>query len=156
MSQYTSVYERVAAQKATEKKRARSKLRKRRGGQARSAGAGQGQTSFVRSDAWLTPLTLDERSVVYKGAMPSKCGKRASDNGFLGMSFELYLRLLDWTGRQIRRDHKKGHIPADFAPIRERVGLSGELWCDLVKRFGRIFKRIAGKPESLAQEAILR
>ncbi|MCY2980919.1 MAG: hypothetical protein NTU79_19815 [Planctomycetota bacterium] len=109
-----------------------------------------------RRDAWLTPLTIDERSSAFKGAMPSKSGKRASDKGFLGMSFELYLKLLDWTGRQIRRDHKKGRIPADLAPIMERVGLSGELWCDLVKRFGKIFKRVAGKPESLAQKAILR
>jgi hypothetical protein len=54
--------------------------------------------------------------------MPSKSGKRARDKGFLGMSFELYLKLLDWTGRQIRRDHKKGHIPADLAPIMEQVG----------------------------------
>jgi hypothetical protein len=53
-------------------------------------------------------------------------------------------------------DHKKGRIPTDLAPIMERVGLSGELWCDLVKRFGKIFKRVVGKPESLAREAILR
>ena len=72
------------------------------------------------------------------------------------MSFELYLKLLDWTGRQIRRDNKMGRIPADLAPIMDRVGLSGELWCDLVKRFGKIFKRVAGTPESLAQEAIRR
>ena len=84
--------------------------------------------------------------------MPSKTGKRASDKGFLGMSFELYLKLLDWTGRQIRRDNKKGRIPSDLAPILERVGLSGELWCDLVNRFGKIFKRVAGTPESLAKE----
>ena len=38
----------------------------------------------------------------------------------------------------------------------DRIGLSGGLWCDVVKRFGKIFKRVAGKPESLAQEAILR
>ena len=155
-SQYTSVYERVAAQKAVQKERARAKIRKRRGGRTRSAGAGEGQTSFVRRDAWLSPLTLDERSAAYKGSMPSNGGKRASDKGFLGMSFDLYLKLLDWTGRQIRQDDKKGRIPADLAPIMERVGLSGELWCDLVKRFGKIFKRVAGKPESLAQEAILR
>ncbi len=86
----------------------------------------------------------------------SKTGKRASDKGFLGMSFEMYLKLLDWTGRQIRRGNKKGRIPSDLAPILERVGLSGELWCDLVKRFGKIFKRVAGTPESLAKEANLR
>ena len=50
--------------------------------------------------------------------MPSKTGKRASDKGFLEMSFELYLKLLDWTGRQIRRD-TKGRIPAELAPIME-------------------------------------
>ena len=86
----------------------------------------------------------------------SKTGKRASDKGFLGMSFELYLKLLDWTGRQIRRDSKKGRIPAELAPIMERIGLSGQLWCDVVKRFGKIFKRVAGTPESLVKEAILR
>ena len=107
-------------------------------------------------DDSLTRLTVDERSVAYKGAMPSKTGKRASDKGFLGMSFELYLKLLDWTGRQIRRDAKKGRIPAELAPIMERIGLTGELWCDVVKRFGKIFKRVAGTPESLAQEAIRR
>ena len=44
----------------------------------------------------------------------------------------------EWTGRQIRRDDKKGRIPAELAPIMERIGLSGEIWCDVVKRFGKI------------------
>ena len=96
-SQYTSVYERVASEKAEQKEK----------------------------------LALDERSDFHKGAMPSKSGKRASDKGFLGMSFELYLKLLDWTGRQIRRDDKKGRIPVELAPIMERIGLSGG---DMVRR----------------------
>ncbi len=154
-SPYTSVFERVVAEKAVQKEKARAKIRKRRTGRNRSA-AGEGQVGYVRRDDWLTPLTLDERASGYKGAMPSKTGKRASDKGFLGMSFELYLKLLDWTGRQIRRDSKKGRIPAELAPIMERIGLSGELWCDVVKRFGKIFKRVAGTPESLAKEAKLR
>jgi len=82
-----------------------------------------GQASYVRGDDWLTPVTLDERSATYRGAMPSKTGQRASDKGFLGMSFELYLKLLDWTGREKRRDNKKGRIPSDLALILERVGL---------------------------------
>ena len=113
-----------------------------------------GQPSFVRKDEWLTPVTIDERSVAYRGAMPSKTGKRASDKGFLAMSLEAYLKLLDWTGRQLRRDNKRGRIPSELAPILERIGLSGELWCDVVKRFGKIFKRVAGVPETLAREAI--
>jgi REP element-mobilizing transposase RayT len=156
-SRYTSVYERVQAEKANRKEKARAKVRKRQGSRNRSRIAtNAGQVTYVRGDDWLTPVTVDERSAAYRGAMPSKTGKRASDKGFLGMSFELYLKLLDWTGRQIRRDNKKGRIPSELAPILERIGLSGELWCDVVKRFGKIFKRVAGTPESLAQEAIRR
>ena len=91
-------------------------------------GADKQLRSYVRRDEWLTPLTLDERSAAYQGAMPSTSGKLASDKGFLGMSFELYLKLLDWTGRQLRCDNKKGRIPAELAPIMERIGLSGELY----------------------------
>jgi len=155
-SPYTSMYERVASEKAEQKEKARAKMRRKRDGRSRSVRSNEGQVGYVRRDDWLTPLTLNERSVAYKGAMPSKTGKRASDKGFLGLSFELYLKLLDWTGRQIRRDDKKGRIPAELAPIMDRIGLSGELWCDVVKRFGKIFKRVAGTPESLAQEAIRR
>ena len=155
-SLYTSVYERVASEKADQKEKARAKIRRKRGSRNRSASSSEGQVGYVRRDEWLTPLTLDERSAAYQGAMPSKSGKRASDKGFLGMRFELYLKRLDWTGRQIRLDTKKGRIPVALAPIMERIGLSGELWCDVVKRFGKIFKRVAGTPESLAQEAILR
>jgi REP element-mobilizing transposase RayT len=154
-SLYTSVYERVESGKAVRKERAMSKLRKKRLGRKRTT-TPSSQAAFVRRDDWLTPVTVDERSVAYQGAMPSSSGKRASDKGFLGMSFELYLKLLDWTGRQIRRDHKTGRIPADLVPIMERIGLSGEIWCDVVKRFGKIFKRVAGTPESLAREALAR
>ena len=87
----------------------------------------------------------------YKGAMSSKTGTRASDKGFLAMSFETYLKLLDWTGRQLRRDGMLGRIPAELASILDRICLSGELWCNVVKRFGKIFKRVAGSPETLAR-----
>ena len=153
---YTSVYERVASLKAGQREKARAKLRRKRVGRNRSARSIEGQVGYVRRDEWLTPTMLDERSAAYKGSMPSKTGMRASDKGFLGMSFELYLKLQDWTGRQIRRDTKKGRIPTELAQIMERIGLSGELWCDVVKRFGKIFKRVARTPESLAHEAILR
>jgi len=48
-----------------------------------------GQASYVRGDDWLTPVTLDERSAAYRGAMPSKTGKRASDKGFLAFRQDL-------------------------------------------------------------------
>ena len=64
-----------------------------------------------------------------------------------------YLELLDWTGRQLHHD-KVGAIPDHLAPILTRIGLDAIGWCDVVRKFGRIFKRAAGTPESLAKEAI--
>ncbi len=61
--------------------------------------------------------------------------------------------VLDWTGRQLRRD-KLGAIPEHLALILSRIGLDARAWCDVVQKFGRVFKRAAGTPESLAQEAI--
>ena len=95
-------------------------------------------------------------------AEPQEIGTRPKESrsdgmcSFLSMSLDAYLQLLDWTGRQLRRGNNRGRIPSELAPILERIGLSGELWCDVVKRFGKIFKRVAGAPETLAREAILK
>jgi len=72
-SLYTSVYERVSAEKAAQKEKAQAKIRKRRAGRNRSRSS-ECQVGYVRRDDWLTPLTLDERSIASKGAMPSKTG----------------------------------------------------------------------------------
>jgi len=64
-SQYTSVYERVASEKAEQKEKARAKIRRKRSGRNRSASSSEGQVGYVRRDDWLTPLALDERSVAY-------------------------------------------------------------------------------------------
>jgi hypothetical protein len=44
-------------------------------------------------------------------------------------------------------------IPAHLSPILERIGLDGAGWCDLVQRFGRLYKRSGGTAEHLAREA---
>ena len=77
---------------------------------------------------------------------------RASNRGCLSLDMPTYLQLVDWTGRQIRSD-KRGAIPADLAPVLERLQISGESWVGIVKNFGRMFRRAAGTPKSLAQEA---
>ena len=82
----------------------------------------------------------------------SLAGRRASNKGFLPISLSEYLALLDWTGRSIRSD-KRGSIPAELAPILKRLGLDANSWCTLVEKFGRLFKRVAGTPDSLAVEA---
>ncbi len=155
-SRYTSVYERITAEQqargrssAKETKPVRMSRAQRRAAHANS----KALKETLRGDAWLAPITIDEKSSSYEGAMPNQVGQRASDKGFLAMSLESYLKLLDWTGRQLRRDHKRGRIPDELAPILNRIGLSSEVWCDVVSRFGKIFKRAAGTPESLAREA---
>jgi hypothetical protein len=105
-----------------------------------------------RRSGWMSPIEISEKDDPV-GPCLDESGRRASVKGFLGVSMGRYLELLDWTGRQLRRD-KVGVIPEHLAPILRRIGLDARAWCDVVQKFGRVFKRAAGTPESLAQEAI--
>ncbi len=104
-----------------------------------------------RQSGWLSPVELNE-AVDPTGPDTSQTGKRASQKGFLRCSLIDYLRLLDWTGRQLR-EGKFGCIPSHLAPILSRIGLDGSGWCNLVKQFSKLFKRAAGTPHRLAEEA---
>ncbi|QDS87367.1 hypothetical protein EC9_15450 [Rosistilla ulvae] len=106
------------------------------------------------NSGWMSPVEIDERDDPI-GADVDSSHRRSSCKGFLSMSLSKYLELLDWTGRQLR-DDKRGAIPAELAPILTRIGLDAPAWCDLVKRFGRLFKRAAGTSESLCEEAARR
>jgi hypothetical protein len=101
-------------------------------------------------DRWLSPLSLQQ--VPRKETPPRH---RASNQGFLPMTLKDYLRLLDWTGRQVRRD-KRGSIPAELAPLLERFQVSADSWIDAVLNFGRWFGNAAGRVEALAGEAARR
>ena len=68
------------------------------------------------------------------------------------MTLPDYLRLLDWTGRQVRRV-KCGHIPSELAPILERLKIVPESWTQMVTHFGRWFGTAAGRADTLAVEA---
>ena len=127
---------------------ARNRLANRK---AEPAGTSKCQQHIVR-DAWLAPLELAERGS--PGPQTSRSGVRASDNGFLPLSLSDYLKLLDWTGRQGRRD-KRGKIPSGLAPILQRIGIDSSMWCDLVWNFKRYFgrSRAAGRPDSMKQDA---
>jgi hypothetical protein len=99
------------------------------------------------------------------------------------MSQSQYLQLLDWSGRLLcrgkrgsipaeppkryRRDHDVwfrnvirrvlpflvDEVPGELPPILARLGVSEDGWLQLVKDFGRLFRRAAGSPISLACEA---
>jgi len=104
----------------------------------------------VRSppDAHLSPLPLNEQTAE-PGPAPSESATRCSDRGFLPMLLDEYLELLDWTGRQIARG-KQGAIPAELAPILDRLQIAADDWLELAGNFGRLFHRVAGRPESVA------
>ena len=100
-------------------------------------------------DGWLCPVCLDGDAEAKAGRSGNR---RASNKGYLPMGFEDYLRILDWTGRQVRSD-KRGAIPPELRPILERLGVRGESWVDCVQNFGRWFHRAAGRVAHLAGAA---
>ena len=132
-SDFTSVQDRIVSEQAS----------RRRAGSLRRGR----QRGVTRRDRWLSPVFLNERKQV--GPLPNKAGARASDKGFLSLKLADYLKLLDWTGRQIVHG-KRGRIPARCRPILERLGLSRDTWCTLVQDFGRLFRRVAGRKASIA------
>ena len=107
-------------------------------------------TSSRRRDSWLAPVYLDEDKAA--GPMVSSTCPRASDKGFLQIKLAGYLELLDWTGRSISKGNG-GQIPKECLPILDRIGLNGEVWCELVENFGKLFGRFAGRKDSLNKSA---
>jgi hypothetical protein len=80
------------------------------------------------------------------------CINRCVRRAYLCGQDPVYLQLLDWTGRQLRAD-KRGAIPAGLAPILERLQIGGEAgWLQLMGQFSRMFRRAAGRPQSLQRE----
>ena len=90
----------------------------------------------ARLDEWLAPIDVRE----------------GSGKGFLSVSTEEYLTMLDWTGREIRAD-KRGAIPSHIAPILSRLEIRPERWVDTTCNFGSLFYRIVGCADTMAESA---
>ena len=89
---------------------------------------------------WLSPIALEPPR---QRIREKPTARRASNKGCLQMTLDDYLKLVDWTGRQIRKD-KKGQIPDSCAPILERLECSPETWLDFVQNFRLRFRNEAG------------
>jgi hypothetical protein len=87
--------------------------------------------------------TRDHWLVPFEGA-DNQAAASASRAWLSGISEEDYLKLLDWTGREIRAG-KRGRISDDLRPVLERVELDVEAWAENVARYGSLFHRLAGK-----------
>jgi hypothetical protein len=119
----------------------------------RKAEAKKKRGPSILRDAWLSPLTLNERGK--PGPQPSSTGVRASDKGFLWLKLADYLKLLTWTSRQRVGSLVKPTIPKDLEPILQKIGIDCTMWCDLVWNFKKYFGRgsAAGSPKSLKESA---
>ena len=104
-------------------------------------------------DDWLCELTLQEGDEAddcdgTKAERPF----RLTDKGLLPLSFEAYLELLDWTGRQLV-EGKAGAIPDHLAPILERLHIRPACWIRAVEGFEKMFGMAIGRAEAVAQTA---
>ena len=82
---------------------------------------------------WLAPIELEPKR---KKVREKSSSRRASNRGCVFMSLPEYLRLLDWTGRQLKPG-KRGSVAKTAPPILERLDLSPELWLQVVEQFGK-------------------
>jgi hypothetical protein len=103
--------------------------------------------SAEAADAWLAPVFLDERAEAYRGTTAAHadrervCGEsvatscnplrspRVSNKGFLPVTRDHYLSLLDDLGRMVRQG-KPGSIPPELPPILERLKLEPRGWLE--------------------------
>jgi hypothetical protein len=99
-----------------------------------------------RPDAWLAPIP--EAGEAGNRTSPT-C--RASDKGFLSLTVQQYLELLDWTGRQVRGG--AGQIPDHLAPILERLGIVVEQWTATIASLDGWFPRALGRAAAVTQAA---
>ena len=79
-------------------------------------------------------------------------GRRASDKGLLSMSLDEYLKLLDLVGRQARTD-KRSAIPAELAPILQRLAVHSGQLVESVEKLTQRFRRMIGPAEQMAARA---
>jgi REP element-mobilizing transposase RayT len=158
-SRFTSAYDRIRARRARKRSR-RSPSRTRASAKRR----GRNIPAEADRDRWLCPIEAERpprragrtsrrsRPITGKSTDPPAPLHRASSQSFLSISLDDYLRLLDWTGRQIRHD-KRGAVPSGLSPILERLDVEAECWLEGVRNFGRWFRRAVGRPDHLREEA---
>ena len=102
---------------------------------------------------WMSPVPVEQASPSEtQSPVTAAPARRASNLGFLPMTLNDYLSLLDWTGRQSRPD-KRGSIPDHLEPILSRLNIRASSWLETVSNYSRWFRRAAGRSDHLLARA---
>jgi len=155
-SQNTSAYRRILA---------RIKRRERKAAEGRSTMVSDYQQDDP--DFWLCPIHEQDQAPLLGPAGVESVGRSLDCNrddtnlgsvhklwrhGFLPMTPDEYLELLDWTGRQIVPG-KRGAIDSALAPILERLGLKPSNWLNVIDNFERWFHAAVGNASEVTEQA---
>jgi len=141
----------------------------------RAAAAGVAAFAFLEMDYqpsdpdyWMCPVHTDDRAPLLgvPGTVASTLPWRPADvaqqdggavaktwrHGFLSVTLEQYLEILDRTGRQVA-EGKPGVIDPHIAPILERVGIRPSAWLGMLEEFETWFHGAVGKAERVLEHA---
>lgn len=146
-SMYVDLNEIRAGVASTPEESEHSSVYRRIQGRHRRTGNVDTFISSVAPDAALVPIS--ESGEAGNTTAP---WHRASNQGFLPISADEYLNLLDWTGRQRRAD-KRGAIPSHLQPILERLRIRDDFWIDAVSRYDCLFHRAVGSAQHMIEVA---
>ncbi len=93
--------------------------------------------------------------VPFAGNYKERLHKKLDDSALLCLPIEQdeYLKLVDWTGRQIK-EGKRGAIPSHLAPILQRLEINDNAWVEGVEHFGRHFYQVIGLIRHMMTERI--
>lgn len=78
--------------------------------------------------------------------------KDSPERGFLSMSLEEYLTVVDLTGRELQKEGT-GRIPKELPPILTRLGIEPRGWRTLVTSLSETFSFSVGSSERLEERA---
>ncbi|MES9864633.1 MAG: alpha-amylase family glycosyl hydrolase [Candidatus Thiodiazotropha sp. LLP2] len=82
------------------------------------------------------------------GLLPFTGGEHQDKQQGLCFNLTDYLELIDWAGRVIRAD-KSGAIPAQLAPILERLNINPEAWLETIQNYNKTFYGVVGTKKAV-------
>ncbi len=105
----------------------------------------------INESKWLACLAPHGRAAEFRQDLPQ--GFQPRRNGALPMTADDFLKLVDWTGRQVVAG-KSGAIPESLAPILQRLGVRAPMWPEVACEFDNWFTYVAGSAPRMIEFAL--